>query len=133
MPNPPNPSPASRFLGVRLTLEEERRLEGFRTARGLESRSEAIRLLLREAGTTPPAPTLEIPVTRQRELESLVEDGYFSSVQAALEHALEAGLAELVRTHAEGLTALRRHARETRSEKDERRRADREGRELLRR
>ncbi len=133
MSSPPKSSSASRFLGVRLTLEEERRLEEFRTARGLSSRSDAVRALLREAGQAPPSPSVQLPATRERELESLVEDGYFTSVQAAIEHALEAGLAELVRTHGEGLSELRRRAREAREEKRERRRADREGRELLRR
>ena len=133
MPSRPTELSPSRFLGVRLTVEEERKLDEFRTARGLDSRSEAIRVLLSEAKETRPPPTIELPATRQRELEILVEDGYFTTVQAALEHALEAGVAEMARTHAEGLSALRRHARETRNEKDGRRRADREGRELLRR
>lgn len=127
------PSSSGRFLGVRLTSEEERRLEEFQTARGLASRSDAVRQLLNEAKGTAPTAAIELPPTRQRELETLVEEGFFSSFQAALEHALEAGLAETVRTHADGVPALRRHARDVRNEKDERRRADREGRGLLRR
>ncbi len=130
MPNPPTTSTASRFLGVRLTLEEERKLDEFRVTRGLRNRSDAVRTLLRE-GPKDATGAVELPATRRSELESLVEDGYFTTLQAALEHALEAGLAELVRTHTEGLSALRRHARATRSEREGRRRADREGRGLL--
>lgn len=130
MPNSSTTSTTSRFLGVRLTLEEARRLDELRATRGLASRSDAVRALLRE-GPREATGAVDLPVTRRRELESLVEEGYFTTVQAALEHALEAGLAELVRTHTEGFSALRRHAREARGERDGRRRADREGRGLL--
>jgi hypothetical protein len=118
---------------VRLTSDEERRLDEFQRARGISSRSEAIRTLLAEARTAATPPTTELPPTRLRELEILVEEGYYSSTQAALESALEAGVRDLVRTHHDGIETLRRHARSSRSEKDDRRRADREGRELLRR
>lgn len=133
MPSSPNPSPASRFLGVRLTTEEERRLEQFRAAHQLPNRSEAVRQLLAASSEAPAGTTVELPPTRQRELEGLVEDGFFTSVQAAAEYALEVGLAAIVATHTEGFAALRRHARAVRDEKDQRRRADREGRGLLRR
>lgn len=133
MPSSHPPSSPSRFLGVRLTVDEERRLEEFRSERAIENRSEAVRKLIAEARSTPAPEAFELPPTVLRDLEHLVEEGYFSTVQAALEHALETGLADLVRTHVEGLAALRRHARENRTEKNDRRRADREGRELLRR
>ncbi len=129
MPDSAAPS-ATRFLGVRLTLEEEDRLEKYRNDRQLANRSAAIRALLRDAPGARET-LLSLPVTRRRELEELVEDGYFTSVEAALEHALEAGLRELEQTHGEGLERLRRHARELRARGERRRRADREGRGLL--
>jgi Arc/MetJ-type ribon-helix-helix transcriptional regulator len=128
----PQDPPVGRFLGVRLTAEEVDRLERFRTERGLATRSEAIRALLESAGE-PRARTAELPATRLRELEDLVEDGYFSTLDGAVESALEAGLRELVATHRDGLAELKRHAREMRERGDRRRRAAREGRELLRR
>ena len=125
--------PASgRFLGVRLSLEEEARLESFRAERHLATRSDAVRALLREAGTPRPE-SVEVSVTRRRELDELVEDGYFASVPSAVDHALEVALRELVASHGEGIEQLRRHARALRERGDKRRRADREGRELLRR
>lgn len=125
-------SPASRFLGVRLSPEEESRLEQLRADRNFANRSEVVRGLLRESIAERPG-VVELPATRRRELEELVEDGYFTTVTAAVEYALEVGLRELVADHRDGLTELRRHARELRERGDRRRRADREGRELLRR
>jgi len=121
-----------RFLGVRLSSEEERWLERYRAQRDFANRSEAVRGLLRESGAERPA-AVEIPVTRLRELEELVEDGYFTTIASAVEHALEVGLRELVANHGEGLAELRRRARELRERGARRRRADQEGRELLRR
>jgi hypothetical protein len=117
---------------VRLSPEEEARLERVRADRGLRTRSEAVRALLEDAVASR-ARTAELPATRLRELEELVEDGYFSTVEGAVEHALEVGLRELVANHRDGLSELRRHAREMRERGDRRRRAVREGRELLRR
>jgi Arc/MetJ-type ribon-helix-helix transcriptional regulator len=131
VPEPHDP-PAGRFLGVRLTSEEEARLESFRAERGLDNRSEAVRALLRDAAPSR-ARIAELPATRLRELEELVEDGYFSTVEAAVEYALEAGLRELVANHRDGVPELRKHAREMRERGEKRRRAVREGRELLRR
>jgi len=128
----PHEVPASRFLGVRLSPEEEARLERYRTDRKLANRSDAVRALLVDASAPRPS-AVELPATRRRELEELVEDGYFTSVEAALEHALEVGLRELVANHGTGFSELRRHARELNERSDRRRRADREGRELLRR
>jgi Arc/MetJ-type ribon-helix-helix transcriptional regulator len=122
----------SRFFGVRLSPEENAHLESYRVEHQLPNRSEALRDLLKAggaAGTT----AVELPVTRLRELEQLVEDGYFTSVAAALESALEVGLRELIASHRDGLAELRRYAREMRVRRDGRTRADREGRGLLRR
>jgi len=128
----PRDAPASRFLGVRLSPEEEARLEQYSADRKLANRSEAVRALLVDSGVPRPS-FVELPATRLRELEELVEDGYFTDIEGALEHALEVGLRELVANHGEGFSGLRRHARELRERGDRRRRADREGRELLRR
>ena len=121
-----------RFLGVRLSPEEEARLAGIQADRKIASRSEAVRALLREAPSERPE-RIELPVTRRRELEELVEDGYFTTLASAVEYALEVGLRELVANHTVGWSELRRHAHEARERGDRRRRADREGRELLRR
>ena len=121
-----------RFLGVRLSPEEEARLAGIQADRKIASRSEAVRALLREAPSQRPE-AIELPATRRRELEELVEDGYFTSLASAVEYALEVGLRELVANHTAGWSELHRHAHETRERGDRRRRADREGRELLRR
>ena len=130
---PDSPSPTSgRFLGVRLSAEEDRQLEQLVVKRKLGSRSDAVRALLREAPVERPS-LVELPVTRRAELEQLVEDGYFSTVAGAVEYALEVGLRELVTNHRDGLAELGRRARELRARGDRRRRADKEGRELLRR
>lgn len=129
MPDSPSRG-TGRFLGVRLTPEEEALLERYRAERGIKNRSEAVRALLRDTGGLG-AGRVALPVSRLRELEDLVEDGYFSTLESALEQGLEAGLRELVRTHTEGVPALRRLARESRERSERRRRADREGRGLL--
>ena len=131
MPEPHDP-PTGRFLGVRLSPEEEALLERFRAERELPTRSDAVRALLREAEASRTR-TAEIPATRMRELEELVEDGYFSTIASAVEHALEVGLRELVATHGDGVSELRRRARELRERSERRQRAAREGRGLLRR
>ena len=123
-------APASRFLGVRLTAEEEALLERYRAEHELPSRSEAVRSLVRLAAE-PSAAAVELPVTLRNELEELVEDGYVRDLEAALALAVNLGLGELVRTHAERLPALRDRARSTAARRAGRRRADREGRGLL--
>jgi hypothetical protein len=123
-------APATRFLGVRLTEEEESLLDRFRTTRGLASRSDAVRTLVREAAEPRPA-GLELPSTVRGELEELVEDGYARDQEAALTLVLHLGLGELVRTHTERLPSLRDSARAVRERRSGRRRADREGRGLL--
>jgi len=123
-------APATRFLGVRLTAEEESLLERFRSDHDLPSRSDAIRALLREAGSSR-APAPDVPVTLRAELEELVEDGYARDVEGALALAVTLGIGELSRTHTERRGALRDHARQSRERSESRRRADREGRGLL--
>lgn len=125
-------APATRFLGVRLTTEEEALLDQFRRTREFASRSDAVRALVREAAQ--PAPQgPELPAMLRNELEELVEQGYASDLNGALALAVHSGIAELARTHTERLPALRDHARAASERREGRRRADREGRGLLRR
>jgi hypothetical protein len=123
-------APATRFLGVRLTAEEESLLDRFRQDHGLSSRSDAVRLLLKESGSSR-APEAGVPVTIREELEELVEDGYARDVDGALALVVTLGIGELSRTHTERRRALRDHARASRERSESRRRADREGRGLL--
>ena len=64
-------APATYFLGVRLSIEEESLLEQFRTANDLPNRSEAVRTLVRSAGGVP-ATSVELPTTLRAELEEIV-------------------------------------------------------------
>ena len=123
-------APATRFLGVRLTLEEVALLEQFRTANELSTRSDAVRALVRAAAERRPA-DVAVPETLRNELEELVEDGYVRDLDSAVTLVLTLGLSELGRIHAERLAALRDHARSTAGRRESRRRADREGRGLL--
>jgi hypothetical protein len=123
-------APATYFLGVRLSVEEESLLEQFRTTNDLPNRSAAIRSLVRGAGGAPVA-SVELPTTLRAELEEIVEDGYALDLDGALATVLNLGLAELARTHTERMTSLREHARSTSERRRDRRRADREGRGLL--
>ncbi len=125
-------APATRFLGVRLTAEEESLLDRFRTDRALASRSEAVRVLVKEAARPRPD-GLELPVTLRAKLEELVEEGYARDLDGAVTLVLHLGLVELARTHTERLPSLRGAAREASERSADRRRADREGRGLLRR
>lgn len=125
-------APASRFLGVRLTAEEEALLDQFRERRHFSNRSEAVRAVVREASTERPR-GIELPPTVLGELEELVELGYAPSLDAALSALVQLGLSELTRTHGDGWASLREHARSTHSRREDRKRADREGRGLLRR
>ena len=122
--------PATHFLGVRLTLEEEALLEQFRTSNELPNRSEAVRALVRGANESRPA-EIAVPSTLRNELEELVEDGYVQDLASAVTLALNLGLGEVGRIHAERLAALRDHARNAAGRRENRRRADREGRGLL--
>ena len=123
-------APASRFLGVRLTAEEEALLERFRVSNELPNRSEAVRTLVRGAADARPA-DITVPTTLQNELEELVEDGYARDLDSAVTLVLTLGLGEVGRIHAERLAALRDHARNSAGRREGRRRADREGRGLL--
>ena len=123
-------APATRFLGVRLTTEEESLLERYRSDHELPTRSEAVRSLVRHA-TEPGVATVELPVTLRNELEEIVEDGYARDTGEALALLLHLGLGELVRTHAERFPSLRERARTAAERRAGRRRADREGRGLL--
>ena len=130
MRNARDQAPATHFLGVRLSAEEESLLEQFRTANELSNRSEAVRALVRGAGGAP-VDSVELPVTLRAELEEIVEDGYARDLDGAIAIVLNLGLGELVRTHAERLPALRERARSTSARRKDRHRADREGRGLL--
>ena len=123
-------APAIRFLGVRLTLEEESLLEQFRSTNELPNRSEAVRALVRGATDARPA-EVSVPTTLRNEIEELVEDGYARDLDSAVTLVLTLGLGELGRIHAERLAALREHARTSAGRREGRRRADREGRGLL--
>ena len=126
------PAPATRFLGVRLTEEEERMLEEYQRARALPNRSEAVRALVR-APAVPTPGGVELPSMLRHRLEELVEDGFARDLDGAIAIVVTLGLAELSRTHSERHEALRDTARRASERGKERRRADREGRDLLRR
>lgn len=126
------PAPATRFLGVRLTLEEESLLDRYLRDHELSNRSEAIRTLVRTAVETTTS-AVELPATLRNELEEIVEDGYARDLESALALVVHLGLGELVRTHAERLPSLRDRARMAAARREGRQRADREGRGLLRR
>jgi hypothetical protein len=121
----------AHFLGVRLTIEEASLLERFRTEHGLPNRSEAVRALLTTVSERG-APSIDLPATLRNELEELVEDGYAHDLDGAIVLVLTLGIGELARTHAEHVPSLRERARSTGERRERRRRADREGRGLLR-
>lgn len=121
---------ASYFLGVRLTPEEVERLDQFQKSREVGTRSEAVRLLVRQS-IEAPQESVEFPVNLRAELEDVVEDGWARTIDEAVTLVATLGIQELSRLHGERLPALRRAARETAGRSERRRRADREGRELL--
>ncbi len=124
------PGGLTRFLGVRLSEEETRRLDEFRAARGIENRSDAIRVLLRESSEAA-KPAAKLPLAVQQEIEELVEDGWAHDEEGALTLLATMGMQELSRLHTDRLPALRGAARAARDRRDSRRKADREGRGLL--
>lgn len=130
MRNARAPAPATRFLGVRLTAEEESLLEKYRHDHELANRSDAVRALV-HAATSPETPRVELPVTVRNELEEIVEDGYARDMEEAVALLVHLGFGELVRTHVERLPTLRERARSSAARREARRRADREGRGLL--
>ena len=77
------PAPADRFLGVRLTLEELDRLDRFGSSVGTTTRSESVRALLRASEREGPD-RAEVPVGLRDEIETLVEDGWAPTWEAAL-------------------------------------------------
>lgn len=123
------PTTASRFLGVRLTEEEETLLDNFRRARQFSNRSEAVRVLVRESAEQREF-AFDLPATLQAEVEALVEDGVFKSRESAIDALVTLGIGELGRTH-ERVSQIRAHARNEAARRETRRRADREGRGLL--
>ena len=123
---------ATHFLGVRLTEEEVELLDQYRSAQQKATRSDAIRSLVR-SGSQPAAAPLELPAALRAALEELVEDGWTSDVTGAIELTVTFGLRELAGLHTERIPALRAAARESADRRKGRRRADREGRGLLRR
>jgi O-succinylbenzoate synthase len=123
-------APATRFLGVRLTSEEESLLDGFQRDHGISTRSDAVRALVRSA-SEPQAGSVSVPPTLMGELEELVENGYARDLEGAIALVTSLGLTELARTHSERLPALRERARSVKDRREGRRRADREGRGLL--
>lgn len=120
---------ASIFLGVRLTEEEETLLESFRRAREFSNRSEAVRALVQESAEHR-ASSFELPAVLQAEVEGLVEEGLLKSRESAIDTLVTLGISELWRTH-ERVAQLRAHARSEAARRESRRRADREGRDLL--
>ena len=130
MRNARNDAPASRFLGVRLTSEEEAQLDEFQHEHGLSTRSDAVRALVRTASAPRPE-SVDLPPTLRGELEEIVENGYARDLEGAIALVTSLGLMELARTHAERLPALRERARSVKDRREGRRRADREGRGLL--
>ncbi len=132
MPKARTQAGATRFFGVRFTEGEIALLDRFREERSLPNRSEAVRDLVRARAPAVPG-SIELPATLRNELEELVEDGYAADLPGLIEAVLSLGLRELVRTHTEGLPAMRAHARAVRDRRAGRRRADHEGRELLER
>ena len=125
-------APATRFLGVRLTAEEESLLDGYQRDHELATRSDAVRVLVRNA-SEPEAGSVPVPPTLHGELEELVENGYARDLEGAVALVANIGLTELARTHSERLPAMRDRARSVKNRREERRKADREGRGLLRR
>jgi hypothetical protein len=126
------PNGLSAFLGVRLTDEELRQLDDFQRLRKIETRSDAVRTLVREAVGGAEKPSF-LPLSVQRELEEIVEDGWARSEEEALTLLTTLGFQELSRLHADRVPALRGAARATRERHLARRKAAREGRGLLER
>lgn len=124
----PSSSP-SRFLGVRLSEEEEARLEAFRQARELANRSEAVRALVRESAE-PRSGSFELPVTLRGKIEALVEDGHVATTESAVQTMLLLGLRELERIY-EGTSKMHEDSLHDQERREVRRGAEREGRRLL--
>jgi hypothetical protein len=122
----------SKFVGVRCTVEELDRLDDLRRTRGIENRSDALRTLVREA-TARPVEASPLPVTQQREVQALVDDGFARNEGEALSALVSLGLREFRRIHVEDTRALHDAAREQQDRAKARQAADREGRDRLER
>ncbi len=120
----------TQFVGVRLTEEELRHLDEVQRSRGLGTRSDAVRALVR-AAAAPAAPELPLPPSVAREVEEMVEDGWAREAGEALTLLATLGYQEFSRLHSEGSSALRGAARASQERHRARRKADREGRGLL--
>lgn len=127
-----------RFVGVRLDPEDLAHLDQVARERGFANRSEAIRHIVREAGAAgtprrapgeraPRGVAVEVPITLYRELEHAVENGWSSSVEAALEKALERGQEALAERRPRRMELDRETAGKLARETEERRRASQEG------
>ena len=126
------PSSPRHFLGVRLTAEEIDRLDRFQKAQESPTRSDAVRALVRAADRLSQVP-LELPAAVDAQLDELVDDGWAENRDGALTLVLTLGLSELARIHADGLPKLHRRAKDLDERRENRRRADREGRGRLER
>ena len=131
MRNTRNPASPTKFLGVRLTEEEVELLDRFRAAHDLSNTSEAVRRLVRSIAQ--PAGDVQLPASLRSELEDVVEDGWATDINGAVSTALNLGLRELTRLHADEIPTLRDAARSHAARRADRKRAEREGRGLLRR
>jgi hypothetical protein len=126
------PAGLTQFLGVRLTEEELRQLDAFQRARGIATRSDAVRILVRESQERA-VPPLRIPTSMQHHIRELVEDGWANSEEDALNLLATMGAEAVSRLHTERMRALRGAARELRDRRQSRRGAENEGREFLER
>jgi metal-responsive CopG/Arc/MetJ family transcriptional regulator len=126
------PTGLSQFLGVRLTDEELRQLDAFQQARGISTRSDAVRTLVRESQERA-VPPLRIPTSMLHHISELVEDGWANSEEDALNLLATMGAEAVSRLHTERMSALRGAARDLRDRRQSRRSAERGGRELLER
>ena len=126
------PAGLSEFLGVRLTAEELRELEEFRRSRGIETRSDAVRTLVRESGERA-VPPLRLPASLHHQIEELVEDGWAHSEGEALNLLATMGADAMSRLHTEKIPAMRGEARALRDRRAARRGASHKGREFLER
>lgn len=133
----------TRFLGVRLDLEEARALDRIMEARQLGSRSDAIRALLSEADPEAPPqrrprPSLAaelldlLPPNVRTSLEDMVEDGWCTDVLQALDRAIDRGVTELHVDYGERRERARSAARSLADRRDRRRRTSEGGDRMLR-
>jgi hypothetical protein len=118
--------PADRFLGVRLSAEEIERLDRFGSSVGTSNRSESVRALLRASERAGPD-RADVPIGLRDEIETLVEDGWAPTWEAALTLVLTLGLREIPRLYGEELPRLSERARDRAARRRARRSAAREG------